>query len=260
MKSSRKMTALIVSGGVALLAVSLPGQSAGAGSSPSNSTPDSRRPSSPNTPHDPTASGASSPPSSPRRTTKSSADSTTESSSRPYEPNTINAAASATNPANSGVNPNDAIKDGNRTATGAPGMMPWLTEFKTYDKDSDGRLSLNEFLLTSSSPSRGEAGMSGSNGTTPEPRTINPADPTNPANSTTGLRNAPPGSASDPMRSSSAPVVSPTSPVGADVRNRPGSETSIRQVFRQLDTNHDNYVTPAELESYRINSSTPPPR
>jgi hypothetical protein len=169
------------------------------------------------------------------------------SSERPYDPNSANAAASSTNPANSGTRPSPADQASKDREAGAAGTTQSLSDFRTYDKDRDGRLSLQEFLLTSgissipsdqAAPARG-TGDRGSPGSSRSPT-------------------ASTGSASDPMHSSTPAG----SPALRESENsvKEGAELSIRQMFRRLDADHDSYVTPAELETYRRNNSTPPPR
>lgn len=239
---------------MASLAVAAWAQSAGSASSPSTSTPAStgdtlRNPSTLNSNQQTAA------PSGPGFGTRAG---TSPSSTSPGQTSTttgVNTSGTST------TTSADAAVSGSSNADLASRSSAGLNPFTALDADSDGRISINEFTANSTAlGSQGSLGPSVNAGATTNTAPRTTTDITSPGASTSAPlargQADPAGASSSTQRSPNAGFSGATAPgisTGGTVR---GGNSA--QLFHQLDTNSDGYLSRSELTASGQNTVTTP--
>jgi len=183
---------------------------------------------------DATVSGSSSSPANPGGTT-SNHNTDLVPPVRPYDPPAPN--SSATDATNSRTRSTDVTD----TPAGAPTAAPWLAQFPALDINRDGQLSFTEFTTASVSGN----GMGAANNGVAGGRAS--------TNASTSVANG-----MTPDATTSTAAGGGVTGTAATTSSPNGRVVNSAQMFRMLDTNHDGYLSRAELQAYR--SSTVPPR
>lgn len=220
MKSPSKLTSLLVGGSLALLPLPMWAQNSPAspGSAPAGGTSTAK----PSTP-DPQKPGSpmSDPSKRPLNPTASGAPgaSVDQKNGSGLQPGAANSGSGVGGRETIAPNANSpADKTGAHLGTSP--TSPWAGQFSTMDKDRDGRISSAEFMAPNAGMRSGSTapGAPGARDATGRPS----SEGTSPNAGNTGMK--------------------------AGVNSVPTNA----QVFKQVDTNRDGYLSPAELDAYRM--------